>query len=185
MASCSRLRRDCASWACSRSLNRTWSVSDLVRMSGYPRATTYRLVRTLESERYLVLNPATGRYQIGLAATALLHSLTEPSNLRLSSPSLCSGFGGPTWRARFARDRCARRSVGDRLRVDRFQSVHVVDRPGKGGRRRYDHSPGQAVSRLQGAGTMEGGPGAASSAADSPYDRRSRCPHGATRAGAD
>jgi len=61
-----------------------WSVSDLIRMTGYPRATTYRLVRTLESERYLVLNPATGRYQIGLAATALLHSLKEPSNLVLA-----------------------------------------------------------------------------------------------------
>lgn len=60
------------------------SVSDLVRMCGYPRATTYRLVRTLESERYLVLNPATGRYQIGLAATALLYSLKEPSNLVLA-----------------------------------------------------------------------------------------------------
>ena len=62
----------------------TWSVSDLIRMSGYPRATTYRLVRTLESERYLVLNPATGRYQIGPAATALLHSLREPTNLVLA-----------------------------------------------------------------------------------------------------
>jgi DNA-binding IclR family transcriptional regulator len=62
----------------------SWSVSDLIRMSGYPRATTYRLVRTLESERYLVLNPASGRYQIGLAATALLHSLKEPSNLVLA-----------------------------------------------------------------------------------------------------
>jgi DNA-binding IclR family transcriptional regulator len=61
-----------------------WSVSDLIRMTGYPRATTYRLVRTLESERYLVLNPATGRYRIGPAATAFLHSLKEPSNLVLT-----------------------------------------------------------------------------------------------------
>ena len=61
-----------------------WSVSDLIRMTGYPRATTYRLVRTLESERYLVLNPATGRYRVGPAATALLHSLKEPSNLVLA-----------------------------------------------------------------------------------------------------
>jgi DNA-binding IclR family transcriptional regulator len=59
-------------------------VSDLIRMFEYPRATTYRLVRTLESERYLVLNPATGCYQIGPAATTLMHSLKEPSNLVLA-----------------------------------------------------------------------------------------------------
>lgn len=62
----------------------SYSVGEIIQASGYPRATAYRLVRTLESERYLILNPATNRYQIGPAMSPALYSLKDPSSLLMT-----------------------------------------------------------------------------------------------------
>jgi DNA-binding IclR family transcriptional regulator len=68
------------------------SVSDIINATGYPRGTVYRLVRTLESERFLALDPSTGRYQIGPAVTPLLYTLQEPSALVLALHPLLQVF---------------------------------------------------------------------------------------------
>lgn len=59
----------------------SYSVVEIIEATGYPRATAYRLVRTLEVERYLVPNPETGKYHIGPAMIPALYSVKEPSNL--------------------------------------------------------------------------------------------------------
>jgi DNA-binding IclR family transcriptional regulator len=59
----------------------TKSIAEIIEATGHARATVYRLVKTLESERYLMCNSATGRYSIGPAVVPVLYSLRDPSNL--------------------------------------------------------------------------------------------------------
>lgn len=44
-----------------------WSGSELTRRSGLRRTTAFRLIKTLEAEEVLALNPATGKYYLGPA----------------------------------------------------------------------------------------------------------------------
>jgi len=47
--------------------HREWTLDQLAKSSGLPRATTHRLVRTLQDARYVVLDHETGRYHLGPA----------------------------------------------------------------------------------------------------------------------
>jgi IclR family transcriptional regulator, pca regulon regulatory protein len=44
-----------------------WSLKDIRETAGLPKATGFRLVKTLENLKYLVLDPKTGRYRLGSA----------------------------------------------------------------------------------------------------------------------
>ena len=57
------------------------TLKDIVRETGFPRPTAYRLARTLEDELYIVFNPVTGRYHLGPAMIPALYLLKDPSNL--------------------------------------------------------------------------------------------------------
>jgi DNA-binding IclR family transcriptional regulator len=52
-----------------------WTLKDIVRETGFPRPTAYRLVRTLEDEHYLVFNQQTSRYHLGPAMIPALYLL--------------------------------------------------------------------------------------------------------------
>ncbi len=76
-----------------------WTVVDLARETGIPRATTYRLVRTLEAAGYLTLDPLTGRYHVGPSAVALTYLSSSYSELvRMTRPYIESlaGITGET-----------------------------------------------------------------------------------------
>jgi DNA-binding IclR family transcriptional regulator len=54
--------------------NREWTLDEIAEKAGLPRMTAYRMIRTMESARYLVRDPVTNRYHLGpalLAATYL------------------------------------------------------------------------------------------------------------------
>jgi DNA-binding IclR family transcriptional regulator len=57
------------------------SAGEIIRLTGYPRATTYRLLHTLESKRYLAFDPGTGSYHLGPAIASALRSIMESSYL--------------------------------------------------------------------------------------------------------
>jgi DNA-binding IclR family transcriptional regulator len=52
------------------SLRPEWTVDEITGELGLPRMTVYRVVKTLESEGYLVGDPATNRYHLGPAILA-------------------------------------------------------------------------------------------------------------------
>ena len=52
------------------SLRPEWTVDEMTEEVGLPRMTVYRVVKTLESEGYLVGDPATNRYHLGPAILA-------------------------------------------------------------------------------------------------------------------
>jgi DNA-binding IclR family transcriptional regulator len=54
--------------------HREWTLEEIVKETGLPRMTAYRMARTLQAANYLVLDPATGRYHLGpaLLATSFL-----------------------------------------------------------------------------------------------------------------
>jgi DNA-binding IclR family transcriptional regulator len=54
--------------------NREWTLDEIADNAGLPRMTAYRMIRTMESARYLVRDSVTNRYHLGpalLAATYL------------------------------------------------------------------------------------------------------------------
>jgi DNA-binding IclR family transcriptional regulator len=57
------------------------ALKDIVRETGFPRPTAYRLVRTLEDERFVVLSADTSRYRLGPAMIPALYLLKDHSNL--------------------------------------------------------------------------------------------------------
>lgn len=56
------------------SLNPEWSVDEMTEELGLPRMTVYRLVKTLESEGYLIGDPASNRYHLGPMVLAAMHA---------------------------------------------------------------------------------------------------------------
>lgn len=57
------------------------TLKDIVRETGLPRPTAYRLARTLEDELYIVFNPATLHYHLGPAMIPALYLLKDHANL--------------------------------------------------------------------------------------------------------
>ena len=55
------------------SLRPEWTIEEITDELGLPRMTVYRVVKTLESEVYLVADPATYRYHLGPAILAATH----------------------------------------------------------------------------------------------------------------
>jgi DNA-binding IclR family transcriptional regulator len=65
------------------------TLTEIARETDLPRATTYRLVRTLQTERFLALNPSTSRFHLGPALIPALYALRDHTHLaRLLRPSL-------------------------------------------------------------------------------------------------
>ena len=62
---------------------------EVAAATGIPKATAYRLARTMEAADYLVLDPLTGRYHLGPAAVALTYLSRSYSELaRTARPYL-------------------------------------------------------------------------------------------------
>lgn len=53
--------------------NREWTLEEIAKGAGLPRMTAYRMIRTMESARYLVRDPVTNRYHLGPALLATMY----------------------------------------------------------------------------------------------------------------
>jgi IclR family transcriptional regulator, KDG regulon repressor len=53
--------------------NREWTLDEISERTGLPRMTAYRMIRTMESSRYLVRDPVTNRYHLGPALLATMY----------------------------------------------------------------------------------------------------------------
>ena len=53
--------------------NREWTLDEIAARTGLPRMTAYRMIRTMESSRYLVRDPVTNRYHLGPALLATMY----------------------------------------------------------------------------------------------------------------
>jgi IclR family transcriptional regulator, KDG regulon repressor len=53
--------------------NREWTLDEIAAQTGLPRMTAYRMIRTMESARYLVRDPVTNRYHLGPALLATMY----------------------------------------------------------------------------------------------------------------
>jgi DNA-binding IclR family transcriptional regulator len=66
-----------------------WSASELTRRSGLRRTTAFRLIKTLEAEEVLAVNPVTGKYFLGPAVYQFAYVwIAEASLARLAAPHL-------------------------------------------------------------------------------------------------
>lgn len=61
--------------------HREWTIDEMAEQTGLLRMTAYRMVRTLESMRFLVRDPATNRYHLGPAALAMTYVSDDYSEL--------------------------------------------------------------------------------------------------------
>ncbi|OFW60732.1 MAG: hypothetical protein A2133_03775 [Actinobacteria bacterium RBG_16_64_13] len=53
--------------------NREWTLDEIAERAGLPRMTAYRMIRTMESARYLVRDQVTNRYHLGPALLATMY----------------------------------------------------------------------------------------------------------------
>jgi IclR family KDG regulon transcriptional repressor len=66
-----------------------WAVVEMASETGIPKATVYRLARTMEAADYLVLDSQTGRYHVGPSAVAFTYLARSYSELaRIARPYL-------------------------------------------------------------------------------------------------
>jgi DNA-binding IclR family transcriptional regulator len=64
-----------------------WAFKEIREATGLPKATGFRLVKTLENLKYLARNPQTGKYHLGSAMMKAAYLTLSHSNLvRLASP---------------------------------------------------------------------------------------------------
>ena len=64
--------------------NREWALDDIADRAGLPRMTAYRMIRTMEADRFLVRDPVTNRYHLGpalLASTYLSEGYAELASI--------------------------------------------------------------------------------------------------------
>jgi IclR family acetate operon transcriptional repressor len=73
-----------------------WTVADLAAATGVPKATAYRLARTMEAGSYLVLDPLTGRYHLGPALVALTYLSKSYSELGRMARAFLEGLAAGT-----------------------------------------------------------------------------------------
>ena len=66
---------------CFGAQRRLLSASDLMRMTGLPQPTVWRICKVLESEGFLVLDPSTKRYRPGVAVLKLGYSALAGSDM--------------------------------------------------------------------------------------------------------
>jgi DNA-binding IclR family transcriptional regulator len=65
----------------------TWTIADLCRAVGLHKATTRRLVKTLEARRFLVLDETTGAYRLGPTVMPLAYTVRANDELvRIAHP---------------------------------------------------------------------------------------------------
>lgn len=64
---------------------RNWSLPELSDVLGFSNSTTYRLLSTLESHKYVVHDKHVGGYYLGLACLGLAHAYYHRSDLRLNA----------------------------------------------------------------------------------------------------
>jgi IclR family acetate operon transcriptional repressor len=66
-----------------------WSLTELARASGLHKATTYRITRTMETERFLAFDPVTGTYHLGPAMIPVSYLAQAHTELaRMAQPFL-------------------------------------------------------------------------------------------------
>jgi len=66
-----------------------WSAAELTRRSGLRRTTAFRLIKTLEVEELITLNPGTGKYFLGPAVFQLAYVwIAQASLARIAAPHL-------------------------------------------------------------------------------------------------
>jgi IclR family transcriptional regulator, KDG regulon repressor len=66
-----------------------WSAAELTRRSGLRRTTAFRLIKTLEAEELITLNPGTGKYYLGPAVYQFAYAwIAEASLARIVTPHL-------------------------------------------------------------------------------------------------
>jgi len=71
------------------SAHQEWSAAELTRRSGLRRTTALRLIRTLEAEHLLAINPANGKYSLGPSVFQLAYVwIGQASLARIASPYL-------------------------------------------------------------------------------------------------
>ena len=58
-----------------------WTMSEIARATGLHKATTHRLLRTLEAAGYLAINKATGKYKLGPALLRIAYLANSNSEL--------------------------------------------------------------------------------------------------------
>ncbi len=76
-----------------------WSSSELSRQSGLHKATAFRLVKTLEAEGLLSLNPSTGKYSLGPSIFQMAYVwISQAALARIATPHLerLTSFTGET-----------------------------------------------------------------------------------------
>jgi DNA-binding IclR family transcriptional regulator len=64
--------------------NREWALDEIAEKAGLPRMTAYRMIRTMESEWFLVRDPVTNRYHLGpalLASTYISEGYAELASI--------------------------------------------------------------------------------------------------------
>jgi len=66
-----------------------WSLAGLVREINLPKATVYRITRTMEAERYLIFNTVTGMYHLGPSVVPLTYLAQQTSEFeKIAKPFL-------------------------------------------------------------------------------------------------
>jgi DNA-binding IclR family transcriptional regulator len=66
-----------------------WTLTDICKQTGLPKATAFRLLKTLESRRYLTLDPPTGRYCLGASMVKAAYLMLSHSEIsRTARPFL-------------------------------------------------------------------------------------------------
>jgi DNA-binding IclR family transcriptional regulator len=66
-----------------------WTLAGLVREINLPKATVYRITRTMEAERFLIFNAATGTYHLGPSVVPLSYLAQQSSEFeKIAKPFL-------------------------------------------------------------------------------------------------
>jgi len=76
-----------------------WGFVELSRQSGLPRATAFRLVKTLHAEGLISLNPSTGKYSLGPSIFQMAYVwISQAALARIATPHLerLTSFTGET-----------------------------------------------------------------------------------------
>ena len=140
--------------------NREWTLDEIAEGAGLPRMTAYRMIRTMESARYLVRDPVTNRYHLGPGAAR--HHVSHPTGTRSLPPSsgpICTELAEKTGEA-------ATLAIEvDGVAVERRHGRHRPSLPARGGagphHRRHGQRQRQGLRGLQDRRREGGDPRAA------------------------
>jgi DNA-binding IclR family transcriptional regulator len=66
-----------------------WSFTDICKRTGMPKATAFRLLKTLEGLQYLAIDPRTGRYHLGTSMLKAAYlTLSHSALVRIANPHM-------------------------------------------------------------------------------------------------